>query len=93
MSDLVVTSLGDGILVELGLNAGFGLGTKAANDLVFSKPIKHIVPIHSGRLETTAVKVLLITLKYKHTMTDAALGFYRSSLHSCVWNFPLFFIF
>ena len=43
--------------------------------------IKKIVPIHSGRLETTGVKVLLVTLKYKHTMSDAALGFYRSSMH------------
>ncbi|KAF8882168.1 hypothetical protein CPB84DRAFT_1791095 [Gymnopilus junonius] len=41
-----------------------------------------MVPIHSNRLETTGVKVLLVTLKYKHTMSDAALGFFRSSMHS-----------
>jgi hypothetical protein len=82
MSDIVVTTLGDSIFVELGMHAGFELSTKLANDLVFDKSIKRIVPIHSKRLETTGCKVLLITLKYKHTMSDAALGFYRSSLHS-----------
>ncbi|PPQ92130.1 hypothetical protein CVT25_007961 [Psilocybe cyanescens] len=82
VSDVVVGSLGDTVLVELGIHAGFGLTTKLANDLVFDHTIKKVVPIHSERLETTAVKVLLITLKYKHTMADAALGFYRSSLHS-----------
>ncbi|KAF8156714.1 hypothetical protein B0H34DRAFT_710311 [Crassisporium funariophilum] len=82
VSDVFVTSFGDTILVELGLHAGYDLTTKVANDLVFDKTIKKLVPIHSSRLETTGVKVLLITLKYKHTMTDAALGFYRSSLHA-----------
>jgi predicted nicotinamide N-methyase len=82
VSDIVVTSFGDTIFVELGMHVGFDLTTKLANDLVFDKPIKKLVPIHSSRLETTGVKVLLITLKYKHTMSDAALGFYRSSLHS-----------
>ncbi|KAF8198573.1 hypothetical protein BJ912DRAFT_30379 [Pholiota molesta] len=82
MSDIIVTTLGDSIFVELGMHAGFELSTKLANDLVFDKSIKRIVPIHSKRLETTGCKVLLITLKYKHTMSDAALGFYRSSLHS-----------
>ncbi|KAF9475722.1 hypothetical protein BDN70DRAFT_883348 [Pholiota conissans] len=82
MADVVVGTLGDSILVELGMHAGFELSTKLANDLVFDKSIKHVIPIHSKRLETTGCKVLLITLKYKHTMTDAALGFYRSSLHS-----------
>jgi len=43
--------------------------------------MKAIVPIHSARLETTSVKNILITLKYKHTVDDASLGFYRSSLH------------
>jgi hypothetical protein len=82
VADVVVSSFGDTILVELGLHAGFDLTAKLANDLVFDKPLKKILPIHSNRLETTGVKVLLITLRYKHTMSDAALGFYRSSLHS-----------
>lgn len=37
-----------------------------------------MVPIYSARLATTSVKTILITLKYKHTMSDAALGFFRS---------------
>ncbi|KAJ7039892.1 hypothetical protein C8F04DRAFT_1085253 [Mycena alexandri] len=77
----VLGMFGDTILVELGLHAGFELTTAAANDLLIESPIKHAIPIHSKRLDTTAVKVLLITLKYKMTMTDAALGFYRSSVH------------
>ncbi|KIM42125.1 hypothetical protein M413DRAFT_10359 [Hebeloma cylindrosporum] len=82
VADVVATSFGDTIFVELGIHAGFDLTTKLANDLVFDMPLKKILPIHSRRLETTGVKVLLITLRYKHTMSDAALGFYRSSLHS-----------
>ncbi|KAJ4466868.1 hypothetical protein C8J55DRAFT_526586 [Lentinula edodes] len=81
VSDLVVSSFGDTILVELGLHAGFELTTKAANDLIIEHGIKHAIPIHSSRLETTGVKVLLITLKFKHTIEDAALGFFRSSIH------------
>ncbi|KAJ7207035.1 hypothetical protein GGX14DRAFT_551418 [Mycena pura] len=77
----VISAFGDSILVELGLHAGFSLTTEAANDLFIDKPLEAAIPIHSKRLETTAVKVLLITLKYKMTMADAALGFYRSSVH------------
>jgi hypothetical protein len=73
--------MGDSILVELGLHAGFSLATSGANDLLIEKPLKALIPIHETRLATTAVKVLTITLKYKITRTDAALGFYRSSLH------------
>lgn len=82
VSDVVVASFGDTILVELGMHAGFDLTAKAANDLVFDKPLNHILPLHSKRLETTGVKVLLITLKYRHIVEDAALGFYRSSIHT-----------
>ncbi|KAJ7232951.1 hypothetical protein B0H12DRAFT_1260766 [Mycena haematopus] len=77
----VISTFGDTILVELGLHAGFSLTAHAANDLLIEKPLKAIIPIHSKRLETTAIKEMLITLKYKITMTDAALGFYRSSVH------------
>jgi hypothetical protein len=80
----VFASFGDTILVEIGLHTGFELTTKAANDLLIEKPIKHAIPIHSKRLETTGIKELTITLKFKHTVEDAALGFYRSSIHSCV---------
>ncbi len=81
VADVVVTTLGDSILVELGMHTGFELTTKAANDLIADKTSNAIVPIHSKRLETTGAKVLLITLKHKQTMSDAVLGFYRSSVH------------
>jgi hypothetical protein len=78
VSDLVV---GDSVLVEVVLHTGFEVATHAANDLVLEQPIDHVFPIHSERLQTTGVKELLITLNYKHVVTDAALGFYRSSVH------------
>ncbi|CAA7257329.1 unnamed protein product [Cyclocybe aegerita] len=68
VADAAVASFGDTILVELGLHVGFDLSTKLANDLVFDKPINKLVPIHLKRLETTGMKVILITLKYKSTM-------------------------
>ncbi|KAJ6486785.1 hypothetical protein C8R45DRAFT_869405 [Mycena sanguinolenta] len=77
----VISTFGDTVLVELGIHAGFSLTTAAANDLLIEHPIKAIIPIHSKRLETTAIKEIQITLKFKITMTDAALGFYRSSVH------------
>ena len=40
-----------------------------------------LIPLHAGILETTGVQVLTITLRYKHTRDDAALGFFRSSVH------------
>ncbi|KAI5120888.1 hypothetical protein M0805_002988 [Coniferiporia weirii] len=57
VSDAVVDTFGDSLLVEFGLSTGFDVSTKIANDL------------------------LLVTLKYKHTLTDAQLGFFRSSVH------------
>ncbi|KAF9028168.1 hypothetical protein BDZ89DRAFT_1066316 [Hymenopellis radicata] len=81
VSDLVVSSFGDTLIVELGLHAGFEGTTKIANDLVIEKTVKHMIPTHSKRLETTNVKILTITLKFKQTTEDAALGFFRSSIH------------
>jgi hypothetical protein len=81
VSELAMASFGNTILVELTLAAGFSLTTKVANDLVFSKPLNKILPIHSKRLETTAIKELLITLKLKLAMEDAQLGFFRSPIH------------
>ncbi|EPQ53449.1 hypothetical protein GLOTRDRAFT_44832 [Gloeophyllum trabeum ATCC 11539] len=82
LSDVVTDSVADSILVEVGLNAGFQLGTKAADDLVFGETTDMLIPVHSTRLETTSVKELTITLKYKHTVVDANLGFFRSSVHA-----------
>jgi len=81
VSDAIVSTVGDSILVEIGMHTGFELTAKVADDLVMENVMKAIVPIHSARLETTSVKSILITLKYKHTVDDASLGFYRSSLH------------
>lgn len=81
VSDVVVSTFGDTILVEMGMHVGFDLTAKAANDLVFDGAIKTVVPIHSSRLATTGVKTITITLKYKHVPEDASLGYYRSGIH------------
>lgn len=81
VTDAVISTVGDSILVEIGMHAGFDIGLKLANDLVIGEPIKSMIPIHSKKLETTSVKTILITLKFKHTFEDASLGFYRSSVH------------
>lgn len=81
VSDVIVSTVGHSILVEMGMHTGFELTTKAADDLIGDGAIKRIVPLHSTRLETTGVKTMTITLKYKHTIEDASLGFFRSSLH------------
>ena len=81
VSDVVVSTFGDTILVEMGMHAGFSLTAKAANDLIFDGAIHALVPIHSSRLETTGVKTMTITIKYKHLPDDAAIGFYRSGIH------------
>lgn len=81
----VLNTFGDIIAVEVQLTTDF------ANDLVTDKLLEKIIPIHSKRLETTAFKVLLITLKYEIAMTDAALGFYRSSIHKWVMKLTVFF--
>ncbi|KAL0570639.1 hypothetical protein V5O48_011320 [Marasmius crinis-equi] len=80
-SDVAVSSLGDTVLVHFALQAGFDLATKAGDDLLIEYPIESVIPIHSSRLETTHVKVLEITLKFKAAVEDARLGFFRSSVH------------
>lgn len=84
VSDMVVSTVGDSILVEIPVHYGFEAATNLANDLVFEKPLNHALPIHANRLETTSVKTVMITLKYRHTTEDAALGFYRGSVHKSV---------
>jgi len=56
VSDAIVSTVGDSILVEIGVHTGFELTAKVADDLVMEKVMKAIVPIHSARLETTSVK-------------------------------------
>lgn len=82
ISDMVVGSLGETIVVELSLHAGLEAAAWAGNEVFISKPIKHIIPAHDAILTTSCVKVLTITLKYKHTVEDAQLGFFRSSTHA-----------
>jgi hypothetical protein len=81
VSDVVLGAVGDSLLVEVGIHEGFALSTKLADDLVFDKTANALIPLHSRALESHGVKTITITLKYKHTQEDAALGFFRSSLH------------
>ncbi|KAI0321415.1 hypothetical protein OF83DRAFT_1168466 [Amylostereum chailletii] len=81
VADVVVSTVGDSILVEVGMHAGFHVANAVADDLFIAKPLEVFIPKKSAVLQTTSVKTILVTLKYKQTMTDAALGFYRSSLH------------
>lgn len=45
-------------------------------------PLEKLIPSNDERLNTTCVKTMTITLKFKHIMSDAALGFFRSSVHA-----------
>ncbi|KAH7102849.1 hypothetical protein BKA62DRAFT_829115 [Auriculariales sp. MPI-PUGE-AT-0066] len=57
-----------------------------AGDELASAAIEESFPKNdvAGIAENAGVKTVNITLRYKHNMTDASLGFYRSSLHRCV---------
>jgi len=80
MGEMVGESMGgDSILVEALVKGA----SKVGNSLVMEHPLGKILGQHGGKaLETETVKVLLITLKYKHAgMEEAVLGFYKSSLH------------
>jgi hypothetical protein len=81
MSDVILGVVGDSLLVEVGMHEGFELSVKAADDFIFDGTVKMLVPLHSRVLESNSVKIITITLKFKHTPDDAALGFFRSSLH------------
>ncbi|KAH7400329.1 hypothetical protein BKA64DRAFT_671616 [Cadophora sp. MPI-SDFR-AT-0126] len=82
VSDMAMDSFGDTILVELGLHAGFSAAVQVGNEYLIDKPLNKIIPVHEANLTTSAVKTLTITLKYKHTVEDANLGFFRSSTHA-----------
>ncbi|KAG8792269.1 hypothetical protein FRC17_008619, partial [Serendipita sp. 399] len=75
---VVVDSFGSSIIVELGVLAGNEVGGTVANHLLINKPTDLLIPKHSGKLETTQIKKLLITLVFKHILTDASLGWYRA---------------
>lgn len=82
ISDMAVDSLGDTILVELGLHVGYEVAVWAGDEVFIDKPLKKIIPAHDANLTTSGVKILTITLKYKHTVEDAQLGFFRSLTHA-----------
>lgn len=82
VSDMAMSSFGDTVLVELGLHAGFAAAVQVGNEFLIDKPLNKIIPVHEANLTTTGVKTLTITLKYKHTVEDAKLGFFRSSTHA-----------
>jgi hypothetical protein len=81
ITEIAEAELGESVVVKMGLNAGFELGAKVADSLIIAKPLQYLLPIRSERLKTTATKTLTITLKFEITMQDAALGFFRASLH------------
>ena len=53
VSDAIMDTYGDSILVEIGLTAGQEASTRIINDLVLEHTIKHVLPSPSARLETT----------------------------------------
>ena len=84
VTDAVVSTVGDSILVEISMHAGFDIGREFADDLFIDEPIYSMIPSYSEKLETMSVKTMLIT-QFKHTFEDASLGFYRSGVHKCVY--------
>jgi len=82
ISDILTSSIDSSILVELGSHAAFSAVTWAGDELLIDKPLNKIIPVHEANLATTGIKTLTITLKYKHTVTDAQLGFFRSASHA-----------
>jgi hypothetical protein len=81
MSDVVTTSVGSGIAVELAKQAGFMAFTSTGDSLLIKGPLDSLAGTHSKQLETTSAKTLLITLSYNYAKDDAALGFFKSSIH------------
>jgi len=80
LGDTLLTTMGDSIIVELTLDASFKLAVEGANEVFIDHPIDRILPENDKRLKTTQVKEMVITLKYKHRIEDAALGFFKSSV-------------
>ncbi len=55
---------------------------QSADWLLIDKPTDLLFGKNFAKLSTTSVKIFVITLKYKHIISDAALGFFRSPNHS-----------
>jgi hypothetical protein len=83
ISHAVVSTLGDTVLVEVGMHTGFELSTKAANSVIGDKmadklsgPVLRSWRSFTGAdgpgWATTGVKSVSITLRYKGVPSDAA---------------------
>ncbi|KZT53733.1 hypothetical protein CALCODRAFT_39471 [Calocera cornea HHB12733] len=81
VGDTIVQAGLDTITVEVATIGAYHVAAHGVNEMLTEK-IGDRFPKHSRKLETTAVMSLLIKLKHKHTMDDAALGFFRSSTHA-----------
>jgi hypothetical protein len=88
MSDLVVNSVVDAhatitemLLVEFALHEGIQAASDAVDGFFTDEFVKMILHFRSPSLEGQTVKVVEITIKLQHIQEDAALGFFRGSLH------------
>ncbi|EJT99206.1 hypothetical protein DACRYDRAFT_56277 [Dacryopinax primogenitus] len=81
VGDSIVHAGLDCIATEVATIGTYHIAAHGMNEMLAEK-IGNQFPHRSQKLETTAIMSILITLKHKHTMDDAALGFYRSSTHS-----------
>ncbi|KAG8898462.1 hypothetical protein FRB99_007429, partial [Tulasnella sp. 403] len=75
------SSFASSIAVEIIGTASHEAVVKGGDWLLVDKPIDILLPAHASTLQTSTVKTILITLKYKHIIDDAALGFFRSPVH------------
>ncbi|KAG6834196.1 hypothetical protein H0H93_011245, partial [Arthromyces matolae] len=84
--DIVIEGVvSDSLVIDSGRNRndGFQHLLKSINDLLKKKPsvgVQH--SIHSTQLETSQVKNLTMKVTYQHVVTNAALGYFRSSIHN-----------
>nr|GAT42770.1 predicted protein [Mycena chlorophos] len=76
-----ITDLSQEIFVDTVIDKGFERTAETIDHTALRQPLGSLLSMDGTRSETTAVKVLLITLKYHATMSDAALGYFRSSIH------------
>ncbi|KAH8923498.1 hypothetical protein BT69DRAFT_1350120 [Atractiella rhizophila] len=83
----VVSLAGGSILVEIGVNVAANVAAKAttdaANELLGDLVYKKGYDVYRDRrikiLTTTDVKTMTVTLKYKHMLSDAYLGYFKGS--------------
>jgi hypothetical protein len=91
-----VSTIRDSVVVELGFRVGFEVSTKVSTQYLSFFPSldgcgsttllrmtycsRSLIPVHAKRLETTGVKTLVITARYKHAQLGA-LGYFRASNH------------